>query len=218
MNRLGKIGVAGGLVALVVAATALARGNPVLCTGGVCEGTPGSDQMTGSANEDDMRGLGGDDSLRGQGSDDILRGGAGSDDLADGIGDGRDTMLGGKGPDTLQGGAEGDTLRGGPGDERGIFVPRGGVPEYRIVDLFGDQGNDRIFGGPGRDSMEGEEGRDVLVGGSGSDFLDAVNDDTPGTRDRIECGRGFDRFVKGPGDKVDHQSCERRIPAPPLRG
>ena len=47
--------------------------------------------------------------------------------------------------------------------------------------------------------------------GTRDDYLDAINDDTPGTRDVLDCGKGFDRTPSPrSGDKVA-DNCERKI-------
>jgi hypothetical protein len=77
--------------------------------------------------------------------------------------------------------------------------------------MYGDEAGDKLFGGGGRDSMQGEEGVDLMKGGAGNDYLDAVNDDTAGTRDTVDCGKGFDRYSARAGDKVD-DNCEQKVP------
>ena len=216
MNRVGRIVALCGLASLVAASVALARGVPINCTGGVCTGTSGFDSMNGSNFEDDIRGLAGDDGLFGNGADDILRGGSGQDFLSEDDDLSEDRLLGGADDDYLEGGFRADVLRGGAGDERQQGLLRGAPgPAFYKVSMFGDPGNDTLAGGSGDDSMEGEEGRDKMSGGSGSDYLDAIDDDTPGARDKLKCGKGFDRFRARAEDDVA-DDCEKRVPAPPL--
>ena len=213
MKLVGRISAVCGLVVLLAASAAVARG--LICTGGVCKGTSGSDNLAGSNLKDDIRALAGDDFLFGNGADDILRGGKGGDLLSEEEDPSRDRLLAGKGDDYLEGGLQGDVLAGGPGDDRETGLLRGGLPAFYAVSMFGDPGNDTISGGSGNDSMEGEEGRDKMKGGSGNDYLDAIDDDTPGTHDKLDCGKGFDRFRARPTDEVA-DNCEQRVPAPPL--
>jgi Ca2+-binding RTX toxin-like protein len=82
------------------------------------------------------------------------------------------------------------------------------------MSMFGDEGNDKVFGNGGEDSLEGEEGRDVMSGGPGNDYIDAINDDTSGTKDKVNCGKGFDRYSARAGDKVA-DNCEKKVPTIP---
>ena len=179
-----------GTATLALGAGIAWAGNPVNCLPGPsCTGTAGADQIQGTDEEDNIKGLGGPDDIRPQGADDIANGGPGGDYLSEIISDGEDTLVGGPGDDSMEGGVQGDVLRGGSGDERANRIFRGlQVPEFRQISMYGDQGGDRLFGGGGRDSMEGEEGADLMKGGAGNDYLDAVDDDAEGTRDRLIAG------------------------------
>jgi hypothetical protein len=64
----------------------------------------------------------------------------------------------------------------------------------------------RIFGTAGGDRIRGTAGADVIAAGSGDDRIDVR--DTG--RDRVRCGRGFDRVVGGLGDRFA-RDCERRV-------
>jgi len=188
-----------GLVATLVAATITAgvawAGPPDIdCTmGGACAGTPKSEFLQGGPLRDQIAALAGDDGIEGEGAVDLLRGNGGAD--------------------VLEGGPKGDTMKGGPGNDRAPFIGRAGIPGLNTSPgFFGDEGNDKIIGGGGNDHLEGEEGRDVMKGGAGIDYLDAINDDTQGTRDVLDCGKGFDRYSARSGDKVAG-NCERKIPS-----
>jgi Ca2+-binding RTX toxin-like protein len=215
MKRTITIALALG-TALSVCAVAAWAENPVTCfPGPSCTGTSGPDQIQGTDEEDRINALGGADFVEPQGADDVVNGGPGEDFLSEFESDGSDTLIGGGAGDYLEGGVQGDVLRGGSGDEREQGPVRGApFPSFRFVSMFGDEGNDRLSGGAGRDSMEGEQGRDVMKGGPDNDYLDAVNDDTDGTRDVVDCGKGFDRYSARAGDKVD-DSCERKVPPGP---
>ena len=202
-----------GIASLALAGVAL--GGTIHCTGGPCTGSFGDDPMIGSDLKDEMHGLGGNDDMKGHDSDDLIDGGPGRDRLSEISDDtGNDTMLGGGGSDTrIEGGPGRDILRGGAGDERaGPEVARGlpVLPDWRLVEMFGDEGPDKIWGGGGDDSIEGEEGRDVMSGGGGNDYIDAVDDDTQAA-DVVRCGKGFDRFSARSEDTVD-DNCEKRVP------
>jgi hypothetical protein len=92
--------------------------------------------------------------------------------------------------------ADAAVYRLGSGDD----VARGG----RAADTFsGGSGDDRLDGGAGRDLLTGGRGRDVIGGGSGNDRIRAHDH----RRDRVRCGRGFDRVS---ADRFDLLSgCER---------
>ncbi len=190
-----KAGLAATLVAATITAgVAWAGPTDIDCTmGGACAGTPNSEFLQGGPLRDQISALGGNDSMEGEGSVDLLRGNGGID--------------------VLEGGEKGDTMRGGPGGDVGSLLARRGFPgPDTFPGFFGDEGNDKIFGGGGDDHLEGEEGRDVMEGGTGTDYLDAINDDTQGTRDVLDCGKGFDRYSARSGDKVA-DNCERKIPS-----
>ncbi|MBK8071103.1 MAG: putative Ig domain-containing protein [Ramlibacter sp.] len=83
-------------------------------------GTPGNDDITGTAVDDVLAGGLGNDVLRGEAGNDTLDGGEGADTLRAGAGNdvltggaGADWLMGGAGDDTIDGGAGNDDLRGG---------------------------------------------------------------------------------------------------------
>ena len=118
---------------------------------------------------------------------------------------GKDTLVGGRGSDRLSGRA--DRASEAPAAEscfRGF-----------CAQLFGDQGNDSINGGKGKDYMEGEQGRDKMSGGKGADVIDAANDDTPGVKDKVVCGKGIDIVFANDADEVA-DDCERVKPPLPV--
>jgi hypothetical protein len=87
---------------------------------------------------------------------------------------------------------------GGRGKDT-ITAPRdGGV-------VHGGADRDRLRGSPGRDNITGGRGKDVIASGKGRDLIRALDN----TRDRVNCGGGFDR-VKADGiDRL--RNCEKRI-------
>src|SRR5215212_7584728 len=74
------------VVALMVAGGVALAANVIQCPGGLCEGTTGDDEMTGTADTDYLYAKEGNDTLRGLGGFDDLRGGPGNDDLNGGGG------------------------------------------------------------------------------------------------------------------------------------
>ena len=185
------------LLLLLAGGVALAK--HITCDGGRCEGTPRNDLILGASNRRDAVLAGdGDDKVDGRGGDDELRGGSGNDVLFGTVGkltllgeEGNDHLVGEIGADTLDGGAGVDLLIGGLGND----VLRGGDGDERLGGLrllAGGDGNDRIAGGFGDDGLRGDGGSDRLSGGDGNDLIDGVDGETVGTRDIIDCGRGFD--------------------------
>ena len=86
-----------GLMMTLFVGVALAK--DISCTGGLCKGTNGDDELIGTVLPDVMYGRDGIDFLAGQGGKDKLYGGGKHDFLIGGTGD--DKMYGGKGSDTL---------------------------------------------------------------------------------------------------------------------
>jgi hypothetical protein len=62
----------------------------------------------------------------------------------------------------------------------------------------------RIFGTNGADRIRGTGGADVIRARGGNDRIDVLR----GGRDRVRCGRGFDRVLAGRGDLLG-RDCER---------
>ncbi|MCE3289609.1 MAG: Ca2+-binding protein toxin-related, partial [Caulobacter sp.] len=117
-------------------------------------GTPGADDLSGTAGNDTADGGDNNDILRGLGGDDTLNGGNMSDQLYGG--DNNDILGGDAGGDILYGEAGTDTLNGGDGGDK----------------LYGGTGADQLNGGTGNDRMDGEADIDTLNGGAGNDYLD----------------------------------------------
>jgi len=138
-------------------------------------GGDGSDEgarFMGTAGPDRLVGTPGNDVFFGRGGNDTIIGRGGRDVIFGGAGD--DRILGGSGADRLYGDAGRDTILGG-------------------------RAGDLLSGGAGRDDLVGGHGSDVLIGGAGRDFLraGAGNDvlrGKDGLRDRVNGGRGLDRY------------------------
>jgi hypothetical protein len=117
-------------------------------------GTPGPDNLRGTADGDRLSGLAGDDILRGEGGADCLIGGPG-DDRVEG-GGGRDEVSTGTGNDRI--------------DEVGYEYRAGWTP---------DPGRNSVEAGGGRDAVDVANGeRDVVRCGPGRDSVRADRDDT----------------------------------------
>jgi Ca2+-binding RTX toxin-like protein len=158
-------------------------------------GSTGNDRLLGGAGNDRLTGGRGNDRLSGQNGNDLLFGGLGNDLLVGQSGSdrivgsrGRDRINGGRGNDRLAGESSADRISGGSGNDR----------------IRGGSGNDVIRGASGNDRLLGDTGRDRIFGGPGKDVVLAVD----GQRDRIRCGRGFDRVVADRIDRVG-RDCER---------
>jgi Ca2+-binding RTX toxin-like protein len=230
MRRAAMLAAFGSVLLVAFAGVALAA--VITCTGGRCEGTPEDDEINGTqvvdlifalGGDDDVDALDGQDELNGQNGNDELFGGNQGDTYNGGQGSdyhsdfftfndfvtnsGRDVMNGGIDSDYMEGNTGADILRGQGDDECG-------GPEE--VEMFGDEGNDKLYGGGGRDCMEGEEGTDEHYGGADNDFIDAVDDDRDpvtgdfpaGTHDLVDCGGGFDTAIVNRREDIVRGNCE----------
>jgi Ca2+-binding RTX toxin-like protein len=141
-------------------------------------GTPRNDVLVGTRGNDVICGLGGNDRIDGGDGNDVIFGGSGND-----------RIRGGRGRDVLRGGLGADVISGGRGSDR----------------LYGQPGNDILKGQSGNDRLVGGGGRDRLFGGAGRDLLDGSHDGRKA--DLLNGGRGRDRAIAGPRDKL--RSIER---------
>jgi Ca2+-binding RTX toxin-like protein len=213
VRRVLWVTVMGAVLVVVLAGVALAK--DIACDGGRCEGTNRADTIIGSdrrdviftldgfdevfagAGEDELHGGGGGDDLLGEEDKDTYYGGRDGDSLVEfNEVTSNDVMNGGKGADLLNGGGGDDVLRGEEGSES--IGPS-------FVLIYGGGGNDELYGGKGSDTMDGAEGRDRHYGGEGDDLINAVFVEGEGgrdARDLVDCGRGNDRAVVLPNDRV----------------
>ena len=179
-------------------------------------GTNGPDTLRGTNEDDNLLGKGGSDALFALRGEDNLLGGRGKDWLFGGNErrdyGGEKNLVGGLGNDGVVGGLDSDTLMGGTGSD---FV-------------LGDHSPDRVMGNKGRDLVEGGRGADRLIGGDSTDILISgpieervtntlsggagddifVVDNVPASKDRVSCGRGFDRVIADRKDVVA-ADCEK---------
>ena len=138
-------------------------------------GTPGNDQLGGTAGSDTICGLGGIDQINGRDGSDLLFGDAGDDQLV-GAG-GIDELDGGAGPlDTADYGlranqevdvdlASGTVANDGRGFAETIAnVERVEGARNRPNNLVGDDGPNKLIGGLGVDTLSGGDGADLLRG------------------------------------------------------
>ncbi len=179
-------------------------------------GTNGPDTLRGTHEDDNLLGRGGNDVLFALAGDDNLLGGPDKDWLFGGnerIPFGGDkNLVGGPGNDGVVGGIDSDTLVGGTGSD---FV----LGDHGSDRVMGNKGRDLVEGGRGADHIVGQEGddwlvegdlrnfsKDILSGGEGDDIL--ALDNVPAVKDRVSCGRGFDRVIADRKDVVG-DDCER---------
>ena len=128
----------------------------VTCTGGICNGTPDRDEITGSTTADDIRAMGSVDLVSARAGGDIVRLGPGGTprdmEFAEG-GLGRDQLYGGTGGDEL------DDFQ--PSDINDTDQLYGGDNDDFLYAVDGDD-NDNLNGGPGADGCYGDPG-DTIV-------------------------------------------------------
>ncbi|WP_372618722.1 calcium-binding protein [Falsiroseomonas sp.] len=164
-------------------------------------GTPGPDELPGTAQKDRILSLGGADTIEGLGDADLIFGGSGNDLIR---GEGRSfegAQIGGD--DTILGGPGDDTILGGYG-----FGPLDDGDNL----IFGQAGDDRITAGWGADTVLGGSGDDVITGygtfvGVPFRAADQVLQAEPADLllggagdDLIEGGGGADKLHGGTGD------------------
>jgi VCBS repeat-containing protein len=129
----------------------LSRQQLIQTLGFKLEGTPGVDNLSGTALDDVINAYADNDKVAGGAGNDIIDLGAG-DDLAD-AGDGNDIVSGGDGNDAILGGNGNDTIDGGDGNDM----------------LMGGAGSDSLIGGWGGDLLTSGSGNDVMIGQEGND-------------------------------------------------
>jgi RTX calcium-binding nonapeptide repeat (4 copies) len=144
------------VVATVMLAATAAIAATITCSGGICNGTPERDEITGSTSQD---------SINAMGSVDIVSANKGADWV----------QLGGGGTpkdmEFVEGGSGSDELHGGAGsDELDDFTPAaiddtdllfGGDNDDFLYAVDGDS-NDTLSGGPGADDCYGDPGDKIV--------------------------------------------------------
>ncbi len=171
----------------------------VRCTGGFdgvrVVGGERDDQLTSVASVPaHLIGAGGDDAMRAGSTADVLSGGEGTDTVAysDRAAPIRMDYDGRWARGGADGGREGDAL-----DDVERILGGSGPDE-----LMGDTGAEQLDGGPGADIIDGGDGADTLLGGDGDDVVFAQD----GVIDTLNCGAGFDTFLRDANDV--RASCE----------
>lgn len=139
-----------------------------LCT---IAGTPGNDNLVGTAGHDVICGDSGNDTINADAGNDLIYGGSGADTISGG--NGGDTIFGGSANDRISGGSGADTIDGATGNDQ---VSAGSGNDVVLGDdgndtLSGDAGADQVSGGAGNDRVFGVTGADQLSGGTGNDLL-----------------------------------------------
>jgi len=164
-------------------------------------GTPGDDNIRGTAKKDLLVGGEGDDVLTGFGGNDVLVGGAGADILRGSSGTNFasyvDATVGLTAslldPSDNTGDAKGDVyyqIRGLTGSSFNDTL----IGNATVNILEGGDGDDVLHGGDGADTLEGGAGSDKLYGGDKNDVLDGGAGD-----DWLFGGKGYDVFTGGAG-------------------
>ena len=174
---------------------------PTACT---ITGTSGRDHMVGTGGDDVICGLGGPDVIAGRGGRDIISGGRGERDVVSFAWASADIHVrvalfaAAQGPEFLSG------VEDVVGSPFADVIHGDSVPNA----LRGGSGADTIHGGDGNDVVRGGPGKDIIGGGHGLDRLYGQrNADTLNVRDRrrgdlVDGGRGADRCLVDPGDRV----------------
>ncbi len=198
-------------------------------------GTPGADDLTGSAGNDridagpsidpgsdtgndTLDGGDGDDRLEGRAGDDSLIGGDGSDSLfatdrrGRGTDNGSDTLRGGLGDDVLHSGGGDDLIDGGDGQDLArIDASRSNVfAAPTLIDIE----RLHVIGSRRADWLAGLDLDDVLGGGPGDDTLEGL-----GGNDTLDGGDGADSLAGGAGeDQLTDAPTQSDSHADTLRG
>ena len=203
------------LIVAMMALTPLVASGVALAVNKI--GTNGPDTLQGTNEDDNLLGKGGNDVLFAWGGEDILLGGEGKDWVLGGNDrrafGGDKKLMGGPGNDGHWGGLGSDTVLGGSGND---FVAGDDGSDLAVA---GGEGRDLVLGGRGADHIVGGEGTDILIsgpieeratntlsGGAGDDIF--VVDNVPASKDRVSCGRGFDRVIADRKDMVA-ADCEK---------
>ncbi len=127
----------------------------------------------------------------------------------------RATIVGTKGNNVGKGTSRRDVIVGLGGNDRLSGLAGNDV-------ICGGKGNDSLLGGAGKDQLSGQKGKDTLKGGPGKDRYTAGPGrdrarswERPPVRERVDCGRDYDKVG---ADKLDRLiDCERRLGVPGRR-
>ena len=197
-----------GVAVLLSSGVALAA-NLVTCTGGLCEGTTGDDEMVGTRDTDYIYAYEGNDTLRGGRNFDDLRGGPGNDNLNGGRGNDQYNIYDNNwGADTISADRSGvkDWL---------IFQTSGAL----MIDLKPNSTSDEVSSGTNTitfapevviewvqagsesDTIKGNGADNYLSGAGKDDTLNGRNGDDNLLGDIVVFGNnGNDTLIGGPGN------------------
>ena len=205
---------------LILAGGVALAANPIACPGGLCEGTTGNDEMTGTSETDYMYAKEGNDTLRGLGKFDDLRGGPGNDDLDGGAGNDQYNIYDNNwGADRISGDASGAEdwlifqLSAAAGPLTIDLVPSPDRPEVssgaNTINFARNVVIEWVQAGPAGDTVKGNGANNYLSGAGGGDNLvgrggnDQLNGDIVefgnNGNDILKGGQGKDTLNGGPG-------------------
>lgn len=213
---------------LILASGVALAANVITCPGGLCEGTTGDDEMTGTSNTDYLYAKEGNDTLRGLGKFDDLRGGPGNDTLDGGGGNDQYNVYDDNwGADRISADSSGAKdwlifqISAGaldidlkPSTTRAEVASGANTINFasKVViewvqagpgndTIKGNSANNYIQGRDEHDNMAGRGGNDHLVGDTGV-FGDVGNDVLNGGpgRDVLDGGPGNDTFYAQDGE------------------
>ncbi len=154
------------MVMVIALAATAAIAATISCTGGLCEGTPQRDKITGSNSADDIRAKASVDLVDARDGRDEVRLGAGGTPVD------MEFAEGGRGRDELHGGSGGDELAD--------FVPS----DINDTDrLFGERNDDFLFAedGDNNDTLNGGPGADDCFGDPGDRIVDCEGENRAGS-------------------------------------
>lgn len=218
------------VTALLLGSGVAFAANVIPCTGGLCEGTTGDDEMAGTSETDHMYAKEGRDTLRGLGKFDDLRGGPGNDNLDGGGGNDQYNFYEDNwGVDRISGDSSGAkdwlifhrsqtagalTIDLVPSPDRAEVSSGANTINFAskvvIEWVQGGLDSDTIKGNSANNYLQGRDLHDRLIGRGGNDtlygdtavFSDEGNDVLNGGpgRDTLNGGPGHDDLYGGDGD------------------
>jgi Ca2+-binding RTX toxin-like protein len=198
--------------ALVLSSGVALAANVIPCPGGLCEGTTGDDEMTGTSATDYIYAKEGNDTLRGLGAFDDLRGGPGNDDLNGGGGNDQYNIYDNNwGADRISGDSSGaeDWLifQISSGALTIDLIPSPNRPEVSsgasTINFASNVVIEWVQGGPAGDTIKGNDVRNYLSGAGGNDTLAGRRGNDRLVGDIVEFGNnGNDILNGGPGRDI----------------
>ncbi len=200
------------MTTLLLAVGGAAWAAVIACPGGLCEGTTGDDEMTGTSDTDYIYAKAGNDTLRGLQAFDDLRGGPGNDDLDAGRGNDQYNVYDANwGADRIsgdEGGAEDWLIFQIPSGALTIdLVPSPDRPEASSgankINFASDVVIEWVQAGPAGDTVKGSGVANYLSGAGGGDRLVGRGGNDRLVGDIVVFGNsGVDRLDGGPGKDI----------------